>query len=173
MKKWIILIGMLILVSLSYGFDGERKGFILGGGIGGTLGKYDQNGKESNKIGLGTNLKIGYSFDGISDFFYFSKVSWYEEEIEYSDKKWDSTYGIAGIGYGRRIKNYYIDGGIGISRYTFDYKDSKENENGIGMYMGAGYNFTKNINISVEYVYGKTDNTSGNILMLMLNGEIF
>ncbi len=174
MKK-IIILGFILFLSIEmFSFDGKREGFVLGGGIGITTGSYDDGTEKENYNGLGTNLKIGYSFDGVADWYYFTKVSWIKEESKYTDKKWDSTLGIAGIGYTRRIaKKICISGGVGISRYTFDWKDTKNGESGFGGFIGGGYDINKNINIGLDFIYGDADKLKGSILMMTLNGELF
>lgn len=62
-----VLVGVAVLAAAANAFDGQRRGFVLGGGLGlGALASTtdrDYPGVESKDGGLGVNLLIGYAWD--------------------------------------------------------------------------------------------------------------
>lgn len=77
MKKLITLAFILLLAfSNLYGFDGERKGFIFGGGIGvNFLSISDGNSDSESITAFLTNFKIGYAPSNTLEIFWTSKLS--------------------------------------------------------------------------------------------------
>ncbi len=60
---WAVFL-TLSIISTAYGFNGERKGFVLGGGLGlAPLIKTSTRTDVDNNSGVGLNLLIGHAWD--------------------------------------------------------------------------------------------------------------
>ena len=93
-----ILLFMLIICSTSiYTFDDERKGFIIGGGLGvGYLSNITSLGSLSetdSRIVFPVNLKIGYAPSNTLEIFYSSRISWW------SDHNYLSWLGLGAVAF--------------------------------------------------------------------------
>lgn len=126
MKRQIfgVLVLSLLLVDTSWGFDGNRRGFVLGGGLGIThasLGSFTERGSPSSagvrrdpetNVGVGGQLLIGYGWNDRNMIVYegttsvynnsrdrtvvrlYSGVSWYH----YFSSPGQSVFTVAGTG---------------------------------------------------------------------------
>ena len=160
MKKIIILatICMLIIAySNLYSFDGERNGFILGGGIG---AGYQINinwtsgitNTVNSRVVFLTNFKIGYAPSNTSEFFYVSKVSWWgESDIAY-------ILGLSAVATTYYFDNitengWFISGGLGLSTLSAPFEEGVESSYGFGVFAGGGFEFPSHWNIELDLLY--------------------
>src|SRR4030065_1361743 len=103
MKKFLlVLVLFLFVTSTVWGFNGMRKGFILGGGLGLGMTSYQEELSgykfdRVNRFAIMTDFKIGYA----------PNQQW---EIYYSDKSsWFDYYGITALhSFGTAAVSYYI-----------------------------------------------------------------
>ena len=143
----VVVAMMLSLSNVAQAWDGERKGFVLGIGVG---GGYSNFGLEDN-YGVLTNFKIGYApsnrtlvyFQATNVFFEATSYGWYYEDDFYSDalgsltvqyhfddKPSGSFYGLGGIGY-HNLMNW----------------DESDNQIGFGARIGVGYEFARHFSV--------------------------
>ena len=135
LRTWGFVLTVLIAAATSvpetgYAFDGQRKGFILGVGVGGgnipfvrtNYGELSNSGYDipyvdntnARKWLFRTDFKMGYAPDNYWQIYWMSKVFWFQSEMRY----WDSGY------YGRWSSYEGTDlaicglAGIGIT-YSF------------------------------------------------------
>jgi Outer membrane protein beta-barrel domain len=159
MKKIKILATMCMLLSAYsnlYSFDGDRNGFILGGGIGGgylsNSFSYESYSKTDNRGVFLTNFKIGYAPSNTLEVYYISKVSWWAET--------DMTYA---LGLSAIAVTFYTDtktetglsvsGGLGLSTLSAPFGTDYESSNGFGAFGGAGYEFTNHWSVEFDVLY--------------------
>jgi len=158
-----ILIAALCLSGASFGFDGHRKGFILGGGGGGSYTSYNQEisgytSPQENAAGLGTDLYIGY---GISDQFlltYFANTNWFSLTNVYGN---DVTIanGNAGLGvfyyfnHELVFSSPYLFGGIGWSGWSTPFEKNSGSMAGMGATGGIGYEFAKHFSMQFNVFF--------------------
>jgi len=149
------------------GFDGLRKGFVLGGGLGfSPVAKWSVDesipgfgtlkGDES-KTGVGAQLLIGYAWDESNMIVWESNVTAYESE------DWDETLG-QGIGgaswyhyFGLPGKSAFTTVGLGV--YIWDnsvLSDLEEIDPGFGLLFGGGYEFARHWQVGGYLSFGKT-----------------
>ena len=158
----LILIAITILCSTSlYAFDGERKGFILGGGLGvGYLSNttswdfsYDTDSRTDSKVVFQTNIKIGYAPSNILEIFYSGRISW-----------WGQTHSLFLLGLGAVAFTLYFDnisetgwfvsGGIGLSSLDeLELRTTSDSGSGFGLFGGAGYEFSRHWTVEVDLHY--------------------
>lgn len=170
MKKLntLVCISLLAFANL-YAFDGERKGFILGGGVGaGYLfhtTSFNSFSATDGRTVLITNFKIGYAPSNTLEIYYISKISWWGES--------DMTFilGLSAIAATVYTDNttetgWFVSGGLGLSTLDAPFENDFESVNGFGLFVGVGYEFTSHWNLEVDLFYstiteGGTDFNSG------------
>jgi hypothetical protein len=163
MKKFFslsITLLFLFFQSNSYSFDGERNGFILGGGMGfgylsnttsfdTPIGSFSDT---DNRGTFQTNFKIGYAPNNVLEIFYISKVSWWGmNDITY-------TLGLSSI-----AARYYLDkatetgwsvtGGFGLSALSAPFEEDLEPSDGFGLFAGGGYEFSRHWTVEFDLFY--------------------
>lgn len=168
MKIRSVFILFLLIISNLFAFDGKRKGFILGFGAGFSNISFKQkiegygesiNSDKENKIGFGTDFKIGYAPNNRVEIYYFSKVAWFSlvnalnENVTISD-------GVAGAGLSYylspKLKEYewtsssFISGGLGWSGWSTPFEEDSESWSGTGFFVGGGYEFSKHYRIEAD-----------------------
>jgi len=159
MKKIKVLaaISMLLFAySNIYSFDGERNGFILGGGIGGgylsNSFSYESYSTNDNRGVFLTNFKIGYAPSNTLEVYYISKVSWWgETDINYA-------LGLSAIAVSfytdkETETGLFISGGLGLSTLSAPFETDVESSNGFGVFGGAGYEFASHWNVEADIFY--------------------
>lgn len=165
--KRICVIGLVLLLCLvgsSSAFDGQRKGFVLGGGIGfspdagyevdinlGSLGNYSV---DESGAGLGLNFVIGGAFNERNMLVYEGNVA-----------AWSDNFINANISQGFNGAAFYHYFGptgkaafmvVGLGVYVFKAEDYDDNDPGFGVLLGGGYEFSKHWQIGAYFSSGKT-----------------
>jgi len=155
-----IVISILCSTS-SYAFDDERKGFIIGGGLGigylsntTSLGSLSETG---SRIVFPINLKIGYAPSNTLEIFYVVKMEWWG---------WSGETYLLGLGAAALTlyldntleTGWFVSGGIGFASLgelsaPTGRGGSSSNETGFGLFGGAGYEFSKHWTVGVDLLY--------------------
>jgi len=167
-KLSMIIVLTLILVNLS-AFDGKRKGFLLGYGIGVSNVSYHQEiesdgntekSDDENDTGFATDFKIGYAPNNKLEIFYSGKTAWFsmmnvnEDEVTISN-----AIGVIGASYflSSRLSesewypSLYLSGGLGISSWDVPFEEEKGDPwVGFGVFGGVGYEFVRHLRIEAD-----------------------
>lgn len=174
----LIVIATLFLISNADAFNGKRKGFIIGGGLGPGFTTFKETikihsffGSETeivesqreNKFGLSTNLKIGYAPSNLLEIYFTVKDSWFSSEVyflgESSTEDVIMASGFWGPGVTYYFKpeapSYFITGGVGVSTLSLPFESHSEIKFGGGLYAGAGYEFRNHFNVELDLGWGK------------------
>jgi len=147
---------LLLAFSSLYAFDGERKGFILGGGIGtGFLSNTNSFNSFSNTDSRAvflTSFKIGYAPSNTLEIYFISKVSWWGE----SDRI--IQLGLSAIAITVYFDNttetgWFISGGLGYSTKAAPFESTGGTSYGLGLFGGGGYKFLSHWNLEVDLLY--------------------
>ena len=168
---------LIICTSQSFAFDGVRKGFAMGIGLGyapyanPNITNFDN---DYSFKGVGMNLIVGYNWNHKNllaweilgavnasenskddeGFIGINGVTWYH----YFDPTPKSFYTIAGMG---RLISFPM---------TNDYSYTTT---GLGFVLGGGYEFTKQVQLSVYYLGGKTSDhnikVNNNMIMTIIS----
>ena len=172
MKKVFVILAifLLLLSSTGFAFDGSRKGFVLGGGLGLApvakwegdpipwfMTKYDES-----RVGLGLNLLIGYAWDEFNMIVYEGNMVAYQSDLLYNVDIIQGFNGAAWYHYfGPQGKTFFSTVGLGV--YTFDlewqYENvtvSGSNDPGIALMIGGGYEFARHFQAGLYVSTGKT-----------------
>ncbi len=182
-KKWrskavlLVFIACLTLIMTVnvFAFDKERKGFILGFGLGPGFSSYSeiisipstgaqQSSEKMNKVALFTDFKIGYAPSNQLMFYWLSKVNWFGREdtvqTATSTRKEDITIatGIGGLGatyfFHPEAPSIFISLGGGFSTRTYPFKGS-DPWLSFGLTGSVGWEFKKNWALELSAIWGK------------------
>lgn len=180
----VALIGAFILLSIeASAFDGERRGFILGLGIGPGLTSYKQTvsyagsseSASESKFGFQTDFKIGYAPSNNLAIYYSSKVSWFGMENIMGDNITIAN-GLAAAAFGYYFEEEgptpFITGGAGLASWNPVFTSNAEVWRGFGMYFGGGYEFANHFEICGNLIWGNPTTSEGNY-KLSTNSVIF
>jgi len=194
-KKFFILffVGfVLFLVNTNaHAFDGQRKGFLLGIGLGPGFTSFAQEvavsylgfhksvkSDRETKVGLITDFKIGYAPDNIWAIYYTSKVSWFGMTNAFGkDVTVSNGLGAVAVSYWFKPQapSPFIAGGLGYSTWALPFEDNPPDTwVGVGLFAGGGYEFSKHVSIEGYLSWGKPKHeefgieASSNALSFML-----
>lgn len=165
MWRWTLVVGLVVLIAVpASAFDGKRKGFVLGGGLGAAPNaSWDADpaftsGLPENHVGLGANFLIGYAWDEFN--MIVAEGNGAAFKTDYRDA--DAFQGFGGVAF----YHYFgpcgaaFFGTIGVGSYAFDWETegggSGSLDPGFGLLMGAGYEFTRHVQGGAYFGYGKT-----------------
>lgn len=164
----IVILMLMAITALA--FDGQRKGFILGGGLGFGMTSYTQSLKQGgisitsdreNKGAFNTDFRIGYAPSEQVAIYYVSKVAWFSITNAYDDKVTIAS-GAGGLGCTYYLKTitptWFLTGGIALASWSLPFEDNAPDPwQGLGLYGGAGYEFARHLSLELDLVYGKPD----------------
>ncbi len=180
MKKYLIATFVIVLLASSvWSFDGNRKGFVLGGGLGFTpSAKWELDGASSvsgSSAGVAVNLMLGYAFDEKNMIVYEANAAGYEP----SNSTVLLTQGFEGASW----YHYFNDSGktffsiVGLGVYNFKADGFNSNDIGGGFMLGAGYEFARHWQISAYLSGGKTSDSlfdyKHTTFSILINGIAF
>ncbi len=170
MKKFLlVLVLSLFVVSSAFGFNGVRKGFVLGGGLGlgmtsfkEELGSLQFN--RENKFSFMTDFKIGYAPTNQVEIVYTSKDAWFSAGDSTSSTTFLHGVSTASVNYYLKPEGptFYVGGGIGVSSISAPFDKnafSFDNALGLGIYASGGYEFAKHFAVAVDLMYGQPKDT--------------
>jgi hypothetical protein len=163
MKLTRILVTVLafVIAGSAFGFDGTRKGFVLGGGLGFApyahwsvdFGPFGDVSEE--KAGAAAQIVIGGAFDEHNMLVYEVNIAafnsdWSDESIGqgFNGGAWYHYFGPAG-------KTLFSTVGLGL--YYFQVGDNDANDPGFGMLLGGGYEFARHWQVSLTASFGSTE----------------
>lgn len=156
MKRVLILflaVSILLLLSIqSEAFDGNRKGFTLGGGLGLGFVRYENKShRHQNNFSLMIDLKAGYGIGNQTVVWLTSKSAWLSEQGIISAH----TYGLAEINYYLRSNtpSIYLVGGLGMVVVG----NRSDVDPGPGFLIGLRYQGDKHGALEFNLLYGRPE----------------
>lgn len=155
MRKVLLVVSLVLLMMASgWSFDGNRKGFVLGGGLGlAPTAKFeiDNTSYSHSKAGIGLNLIIGYAWDEMNMIVYEGNIA------GYSESGVDVTQGFNGASwyhyFGPQGKSFFTTVGLGAYVFSIDEYDA---DPGGAILLGGGYEFARHWQVSAYFSVGKT-----------------
>ncbi|RME19358.1 MAG: hypothetical protein D6800_14380 [Candidatus Zixiibacteriota bacterium] len=173
--KRIVVSTVLCFLALSlsaHAFDGNRKGFVIGGGLGlAPVSSWSlQNSPfDENRAGIGLNLIIGYAWDNHNMIVYEGNVVGYSSRFD--GFRTNNGLGVIenkpniGQGYnGASWYHYFTEIGhswftvAGLGVYTMDVENLNSNDPGPGILLGGGYEFAPHYQIGLYLSAGSSSN---------------
>ena len=171
MKNTIIIALIVLLGAASASaFDGKRKGFVLGGGLGLALeagwsidGTYNGlTDASETKTGFAGQVVIGYDWNEHNMIVYEGNYSGYESDLLSSDPYYinrDIFQGITGVSwyhyFGRVGRSAFATVGAGM--YVFAIGNDGGNERRGGIQIGGGSEFARHFQIGLYIAVGRTE----------------
>lgn len=131
-----VLLASMALAAQALAFDGKRKGFILGGGVGGTY-------NSENIFSLATNIKIGHGQSESLEIYYVNSCSMVDAGLNISNCIGVTKY------LNREGKGIFLFGGAGIA-LAIGLWDSRA---GVNMLGGIGYDIGRHWSIQGDVLY--------------------
>jgi hypothetical protein len=147
-----LILAMLAAPAFAHGavFDGQRKGFILGGGLGGSYLSWDYG--DINWT-VTANFKVGYAPSNSFEVYWATIVSYIAFDSD------DFASGANCIAVTKYLKpegrGLFFCGGIGLA-YT-NGLDGAPSHSGFGGFAGLGYDFAKHFYIQADALYSDVD----------------
>jgi len=184
----LVMIFIIGAATPGFAFDKERKGFILGFGLGPGFTSYsetrvetgvDDVTKDGGKLSIMSDLKIGYAPSNQLMVYWFSKVNWYgvdtsvemyfdrdkDAYIPYNDVTLLSGVGGLGVTYflNPEASSLYLSAGVGLSAMSLPFEGT-DTRTGLGIMGSIGYEFSPTWCMEASVIYGDTkrDLTEGN-----------
>jgi hypothetical protein len=143
-----LALAFAVLSAPALAFDGKRKGFILGGGVGGAFQLVKaEPGFDQDMFSPTTNIKIGYGQSESLEVYYLNSCSIVEAGVNISNCLGVTKY------LNREGKGVFLFGGVGIA-YLFALSDS---QTGFSVLGGVGYDIGRHWSIQGDVLYTKLD----------------
>jgi hypothetical protein len=189
-KKYItwVFVGFILFLftANAHAWDGQRKGFLLGFGLGPGVTSFTQKvqmgmvsteSSREDKLAVMTDFKIGFAPDNTWAIYYTSKVSWFGITNVYGNKV-TVTNGLGAVAvsywFNQQAPSPFIAGGLGFSTWSLPFEDNPPDTwIGPGLFAGGGYEFSKHVSIEGYLSWGKPKDeefgieVSSNALSLM------
>lgn len=158
-----ILIMLATTVSSALAFDGNRKGFVAGFGVGGSPLAHWSSPSLSGKVteqGAAGELLLGYAWDNANI------LAWNSAYCLYSTSKLKNSTILQGVDnirwyhyWGKDKPTFYTVVGIGLSSLGTEYTDF--NGSGFGYCVGFGKEILKQVQIGTYVIGGHTSSDAG------------
>jgi hypothetical protein len=146
---------VLLLAQASVAFDGNRKGFVLGGGAGlAATANWKVETVDESGTGFALQFIIGGAFDEYNMLVYEGNVVSYNSDL--------ADGSIAQGFNGASFYHYFgppgkaAFGAVGIGLTYFKAADFDANDPGFGLLLGAGYEFAKHWQVAAYFSHGKS-----------------
>jgi len=158
----LVMSGFLLSTTTAlYSWDGERQGFILGGGLGYGLTSFKNTlstGEEREQGGaFMTELKIGYATNNQIAMYFTNKSSWFSRDAEETEIRGDdlilSSFTGGGMSYYFKpdTPSLFVSGGMGVLSWR---EDRTGTHHGYGLFAGGGYEFAKHFSAELNVLHG-------------------
>lgn len=177
---FLILCIILVTTTGTFAWDGERKGFILGLGVGPGIDIHKQkaevlgfeipdSGIDESKFSIFTDFKLGYAPSNILQIYYVNKVCWLKGDW-LDVRGMDFGYyadvmilsGLTGVGvtyyFAPVAPSPFISGGVGLAT-SLPFESGANSRMGFGFFAGGGYEFAKHWSVEGSFRWGHATNT--------------
>lgn len=152
-------VAVLAFVPPASAWDGQRKGFILGLGLGPGFISFSQTIDDSatreNRGVFATDFKIGYAFNH-RVLLYFNRRDAYFRAPDESDGRVMAVSNISALAasyyFQPEAPSFFAAGGIGISAWRTPFASEHKNRYGVGFCVGGGYEFSRNFSVDISLV---------------------
>lgn len=176
-KSAVVLVTLALCASVvpSAAFDGQRKGFVLGGGLGGGAAHLKQTfsdgqdaleGERDAYGSLVTDFRIGGAFNNQWMLYYDNQIWWFNTENALGNSE-TFIFGIGLVGLSYYFKtespSLYAVATIGIAQ--FGTSDNYSDSNSFGISGGLGYEFARHWSIEAVAGYGAPEETSSGVTL--------
>lgn len=175
----MVCMGVVLIAGTAVGFDGQRKGFVLGGGLGfAPAAKFSISGHSETNAGVAAHFVIGYAWDNENMIVYEGNVAGYNLDLGWAGDR-SVGQGFNGASYYHYFKPRgpapFLTGGIGF--YVFQIEDAHDQDPGAGALLGGGYAFTRHFQVGGYFSFGRSkwygDEFGHNHFSILVSGIAF
>ena len=171
----VMVVALLVSASSASAFDGERRGFILGFGIGGGLTSFtqelsgfgagiDATSERENKGAFATDFRIGGGFSNQFLLYYVSRVSWFNITNVF-DNSVTIASGVGGLGVtwytASAGPSWFVSGLLGFANWSAVFENDSGGQNGFGVSGGGGYEFSSHWSIEASLSWSSPSDSEG------------
>ena len=170
---YVLVLALLLVFAAPAGaFDGKRKGFVLGVGLGPGLSSYTQElsvsglgsaaSSRETKVGVSTDFRIGFGPTEQVLVVYDNKVTWipFDNAIGNHVTIADGISSLSVSYYlAQSAPSGFLTGGLGAAGWSAPFESNSSGSIGLGMFVGGGYEFTKLWNLEGSLGYGSPSDT--------------
>lgn len=174
-KAAVFALGALIIlmtVSSAQAFDNQRKGFMLGFGLGPAWSSYTQTmtyagspeekSDRQNDLALRTDFRIGYGPSELIQIYWTSKGNWFGLTNVYGNKVTIAS-GVGGLGVTYFLKPTYpcpyLLGEIGLATWATPFQTGSKSWYGLGAALGVGYQLRNHLAFEAGLTWGNPSNS--------------
>ena len=166
----LVLVLALLLVSAvpAGAFDGKRRGFVLGFGLGPGVSSYTQQlsvagmgsatSSRETKAGVSTDFRIGFGPTEQVLVVYDEKVNWipfgYHVTLADGISSLTASYYLA-----KSAPSAFLTGGLGAAGWSTPFESNSSSSVGFGMFVGGGYESAKLWNLEGSLGFGSPSGT--------------
>jgi hypothetical protein len=161
-----LVVGIVVLASSGISaFDGQRRGFNIGVGVGSGVVSYRPTwGKDvwdrQSKLAVLTDLRIGGAPSNHFQLYWMIRLAWFSADHPYWDVSFDrstTTCHWSGLGISYYLKpqapSPYLIGEAGMSAWEAHYRGETVGWTGLGLIMGVGYEFAAHLSAECSLAY--------------------
>jgi len=166
-------------------FDGNRKGIVLGGGVGlSPIARWSTEFASESKFGVGLHFFAGYAWNEQNMIGYERNVTVYHSDYYNSDSLVGSgdlltAQGFQGASWyhywGQLTRAFYTVVGLGLCE--FSRGGGYHSDLGGAYLLGAGYQFTRRLQAGIYFSAGRTSDAGPDFahrhLSLLVSGMVF
>jgi hypothetical protein len=169
---FIVLAGPVVTAGTGYAFDGQRRGFVLGFGVGPAIASYTQTASlegfpdltsdRESKGGLGTDFRIGGGVNEQFVLYYVNRVTWFSLDNALDETVTiASSVGLLGASYYLQPGSHtaYLVGLLGLSTWDAPFESDVDAQVGLGLGMGLGYEFSPHWSVEGNLNFGRPSDT--------------
>jgi len=170
----LLVLWTLALPSSSLAFDGQREGFVLGGGLGAGLVSFEQeisgggltvSTERQEEGALATGFVIGAGLNETTVLAYSARVSWFSiVNLRGDDVTVTHALGTVALTQYRRpvAPSFYYSMGVGFSTWDLPFEeDSGDPWIGLGLRGGVGYEFHSHFAVELSLGWGEPSTEEG------------
>jgi hypothetical protein len=168
LRRLMLLALFTGLVSPAAAFDGETRGFMLGGGVGGAVSFVSQDFNEQafddfTKLGASFDLRAGWGMSEAIFLYASMRGTWMQyDTVNLAGS--DAVHGVFGLGmvqiFDRGRSDWYSTAHLGFAWFDLVEEPRADELTGFGFGAGLGYRFHPNL--SIEGVGGWESTTIEN-----------
>jgi hypothetical protein len=157
-------LALLIVASSASAFDGSRRGFVLGGGLGLGLTSYTQelsggltgSSDRQNSGAIATTFKIGGGLSERTLLIYQQNQNWFSlTNVFGDDVTVASGSGVLAVNhFVSDESSVYLVGGIGLSSWSLPFEDGSKVSYGGTLLVGAGIEFSPHWSAEFNLSFG-------------------
>lgn len=178
-NRFLVLILTFVFVSVfaagAFAFDDSRKGFVIGISAGPSLTSFTQTiefldqeetSDRENSFGAGTDFRIGYGPNENLLIYYKNGVTWFSMENALGDNVIVAN-GVGGVGVSYFLTpeapSFFLTGGLGFSFWMLPFEEGTDTWIGLGLSVGAGYEFAPHWVVEASAMYGNPSDEAGGL----------